>query len=292
MEPVSIVIVNFNAGARLADCVTSIVVSGCPAQIIVVDNASEDDSVQRLEAGYGGLENLRIMRNGANLGFARACNIGTKLAACQYILYLNPDCVIDGNTLPALVNALKKRPDAGMAGGMLINPDGTEQAGGRRAVPTPWRALVRLSGLYRLQNRYPRIFYDFLQHHEKVPDGEMEIEATSGACMMVPRQVINDVGGFDEGYFLHVEDLDWCMRIREKGLKIIFVPAAKVVHLKGVCGRDRPIFVEWHKHRGLMRFYRKFFRDQYPSALMVAVAAGVWGHFLALAGYHVLRNNR
>jgi hypothetical protein len=292
MEPVSIVIVNFNAGARLADCVTSIVDSGCPAQIIVVDNASEDDSIQRLEAGYGGLENLRIMRNGANLGFARACNIGTKLAACQYILYLNPDCVIDGNTLPALVNGLKKRPDAGMAGGMLINPDGTEQAGGRRAVPSPWRALIRLTGLYRLKNRYPRIFADFLQHHEKVPDADMEIEATSGACMMVPRKVISDVGGFDEGYFLHVEDLDLCMRVREKGWKIIFVPGAKVVHLKGVCGLDRPIFVEWHKHRGLMRFYRKFFRDQYPSALMVAVAAGVWGHFLALAGYLALRNNR
>jgi GT2 family glycosyltransferase len=292
MEPVSIIIVNFNAGNRLTDCVGSILDSRSPAQIIVVDNASEDDSIQRLEARHDGLETLHIVRNTANLGFAKACNIGTRMAACPYILYLNPDCIIDGRTLPALVSGLKKRPDAGMAGGMLINPDGTEQAGGRRAVPTPWRALVRLSGLYRLKNRHPRIFEDFLQHDEMVPDGDLEVEATSGACMMVPRKVIRDVGGFDEGYFLHVEDLDLCMRVREKGWKIIFVPGAKVVHVKGVCGRDRPIFVEWHKHRGLMRFYRKFFRDRCRGALMVALAAGVWGHFLALAGYLALKNHR
>ena len=292
MKPVSIVIVNFNAGSPLGDCVASIVQTGHPTQIIVVDNASEDDSIQRLEAEYGGLAHLRIVRNTANLGFAKACNIGTRMAAYPYILYLNPDCFIDGDTLPALVGALRRRPDSGMAGGMLINPDGTEQAGGRRTVPTPWRALVRLSGLYRLKNRHPQIFNDFLQHDETVPGGEVEVEATSGACMMLPRKVISDVGGFDEGYFLHVEDLDLCMRVREKGWKIIFVPGAKVLHLKGVCSRDRPIFVEWHKHRGLMRFYRKFFRDRYPSALMVAVAAGVWGHFVALAGYLALRNNR
>jgi hypothetical protein len=292
MEPVSIVIVNFNAGSRLGDCVASIVQTGHPTQIIVVDNASEDDSIHRLEIDYCGLAHLRIVRNGANLGFAKGCNIGTGLATCPYILYLNPDCVIDGDTLPALVGALRSHPDAGMAGGMLINPDGTEQAGGRRTVPTPWRALVRLSGLYRLKNRHPQIFNDFLQHDETVPGGDMEVEATSGACMMVPRKVIRDVGGFDEGYFLHVEDLDLCMRVREKGWKIIFVPGAKVLHLKGVCSRDRPIFVEWHKHRGLMRFYRKFFRYRYPSTLMVAVAAGVWGHFVALAGYLALRNNR
>ena len=292
MEPVSVVIVNFNAGARLGECVASIVETGHPTQIIVVDNASGDDSIQRLEATCGGLAHLRMVRNTANLGFAKACNIGTRLASCAYILYLNPDCIIDGDTLPALVGGLRRNPDAGMAGGMLINPDGTEQAGGRRAVPNPWRALVRLSGLYRLKNRHPQIFSDFLQHDEMVPEGDLEVEATSGACMMLPRKVIRDVGGFDEGYFLHVEDLDLCMRVREKGRKIIFVPGAKVVHLKGVCSRDRPIFVEWHKHRGLMRFYRKFFRERYPSVLMVAVAAGVWGHFVALAGYLALKNNR
>lgn len=292
MDPVSIVIVNFNAGNRLTDCVGSIVASRSPAQIIVVDNASEDDSIQRLEARHAGLEFLHIVRNTANLGFAKACNIGTRMAAYPYILYLNPDCIIDADTLPALVGSLRRHPDAGMAGGMLINPDGTEQAGGRRAVPTPWRALVRLSGLYRLKNRHPRIFEDFLQHDEIIPDGDLEVEATSGACMMVPRKVIRDVGGFDEGYFLHVEDLDLCMRVREKGWKIIFVPGAKVVHVKGACSRDRPIFVEWHKHRGLMRFYRKFFRDRCRGALMVAVAAGVWGHFWALAGYLALKNHR
>ncbi len=97
---------------------------------------------------------------------------------------------------------------------------------------------------------------------------------------------IEDVGLWDEGYFLHCEDLDWCMRFRQKGWKILFVPDAIIVHEHGGCSRNRPIFVEWHKHKGMMRFYNKFFRHQYPGLLMVLVAMGVWLRFGLIAIYH------
>ncbi len=292
VEPISVIIVNFNAGNGLTDCVGSIISANKTAEIVVVDNASQDDSIKRLKAVFGGLEQLHIIRNAANLGFSRACNIGARRSSAPYLLFLNPDCLIYPDTISSLVQALEKHPDAGVAGGMLLNPDGTEQAGGRRAVPTPWRVLVRISGLFHLKHRYPKVFSDFLLHREELADHEMEVEATSGACMMMPRKAMEIAGCFDEDYFLHVEDLDCCMRMRENGFKVLFVPGAKVMHRKGVCGRDHPVFVEWHKHRGLVRFYGKYFRRQYPGLLMALVFAGVWAHFLAVAALRLLKGNR
>jgi GT2 family glycosyltransferase len=99
---------------------------------------------------------------------------------------------------------------------------------------------------------------------------------------------MDDVGRWDEDYFLHCEDLDFSMTLRRHGWKILFVPDARIVHDKGGCSRSRPIFVEWHKHKGMVRFYRKFFRHQYPGMLMWLVWLGVWLRFGLVAAYHLL----
>ena len=174
----------------------------------------------------------------------------------------------------------------GIATGVLTNLDETEQAGGRRGIPTPWRSFVRAFGLVRFADRWPRLFLDFYLHNQPLPDRPIEVEATSGACMMIKREAMQDVGEWDEGYFLHCEDLDLCMRFRQKGWKILFVPNAKVFHLQGACSYKRPIFIEWHKHKGMMRFYRKFFRHQYPGIFWPLVTLGVWFRFVLVAGYY------
>lgn len=286
---VSIVIVNFNAGLGILDCVSSIVASISPSEIIVVDNASQDDSVEKLTVAFGGLKQLHIVQNDANLGFAKGCNIGARKATSEYILFLNPDCVIYPETIPALVEVLQRHPDAGMVGGMLINPDGTEQAGGRRAMPTPWKVLVRLTGLFHLKNRYPEIFSDYLLNQDEPKDQEIEVEATSGACMMMSRKAMEAAGCFDEGYFLHVEDLDCCMRMQRNGFKVFFVPKAKVTHQKGACGNDRPVFVELHKHRGMIRFYDLYYAHQYPILFMVLLSGAIWAHFMVVAPLKLLK---
>lgn len=122
-------------------------------------------------------------------------------------------------------------------------------------------------------------------HNEPLPDKSIYIEAISGACMLVKREAIDDVGPWDEGYFLHCEDLDWCMRFQQKNWKVIFVPHAKITHVKGVSSKNRPIFVEWHKHRGMVRFYRKFFRYEYTEILWGLVVVGVWLRFALVASY-------
>ncbi|MBE2258270.1 MAG: glycosyltransferase family 2 protein [Rhodobacteraceae bacterium] len=282
------IIVNYNAGALLVDCVRSLLGDDVH-QVIVVDNLSADDSLARLESLSPGEERLRIIRNDRNLGFSAACNIGLAAASSERLLFLNPDATMAPQALSRLLEVLDADDTFGMVGGMLCNPDGSEQPGGRRAFPTPGSAFIRAFRLSWLQRVAPRLFADFLLHQEPLPTVPVAVEAISGACMLVKRAAVNDVGPWDEAYFLHCEDLDWCMRFRQKGWQVIFVPDARVVHVWGACSRSRPVFVEWHKHHGMLRFYRKFYRRQYSGLLWALVIAGVWLRFAVLAVYHGFR---
>lgn len=290
MPSVSAIIVNYNAGLILNEAVNSLLCSASVAKVLVVDNGSSDHSMDELESLANSQSRLISIYNKANLGFAKACNIAIAAAGeNDYLLFLNPDCLIDKEALETLLACMKSSPQVGMAGPLLLNPDGTEQAGGRRTVPTPWRSFIRAFGLSGLRSRYPNLFSDFLLHQQPLPDCSIEVEAISGSCMLVRRAAIRDVGALDEDYFMHCEDLDWCMRFRQRGWKIMFVPDARVSHHKGTCSKTRPIFIEWHKHKGMMRFYRKFFRHQYPGVLFWIVGAGVWLRFTMVAIYHTLR---
>ncbi len=286
----SVVIVNYNAGSALVDCVESIYATSKGAEVIVVDNASSDHSIARVQETDWGAHTVTIIRNERNVGFATACNIGTRSANGELVLYLNPDCVVQSGALENLMEILVARPDAGMVGGLLLNQDGTEQAGGRRAVPTPRRALIRMFGVQRLMKRGAASSAHYDLNEQPLPQQPIEVDAISGACMLIRRRALEEVGGLDEGYFMHCEDLDWCMRFREAGWKVLFVPSARIVHAKGVCSKTRPIFVEWHKHKGMVRFYRRFFRHQYPVILLWMVQVGVWSRFGGVLLVHGARS--
>lgn len=285
---ISAILVNYNAGHLLRRCIESLQVCPVVKEIIVVDNASHDGSLASLDD----LPQIQVIRNSKNLGFAAACNQAIDRAHCDYLLFLNPDCSFTAGAVSPLLDCMEQSDAVGMVGGLLINPDGTEQGGGRRAVPTPWRSFVRAFGLYRFSGRWPKLFYDFYLHKQPLPERPIEVEAISGACMLVKCEAMKSVGLWDEGYFLHCEDLDWCMRFRQRGWKIMFVPTAKITHVAGSCSRSRPIFVEWHKHKGMLRFYKKFFRHQYPGPLMWLVAAGVWLRFAMVSAYYLHRSRK
>ena len=285
--PVAVVILNYNAGAMLTECVA--LIPKAASSIIVVDNASTDSSLSTLTAQFQNDPRLSIMRNSTNLGFSTGCNIGCQQATERYILFLNPDCMLEPGSLQHLLQALEADPEAGMAGGHIQNPDGSEQGGGRRDIPSPWRAFVRASGLYRLEKYWPELFPDFHLHKKPLPDKPIEVEATTGAMMLVRREALQSIGGWDEGYFLHCEDLDLCMRFRQQGWKILFVPDARAIHYQGTCSKARPVFVAWHKHRGLIRFYRKFFGPAYSPLLMELVICGVWLRFVLAFLFHSAR---
>ena len=279
--PVTVVIVNHNVGPVLVDCLASALEQA--SEVVLVDNASFPDRFEPLIARFKSHPHLHVIRSAENRGFAAGCNLGAELSTQPLVMFLNPDCVIGPGALAGLCAALQSHPQAGMAGGLLTYADGIEQGGGRRAVPTPWRSFVRAFGLSRLSRQWPTLFDDFHLHRQPLPPEPITVEAISGACMLVKRDAIDDFGLMDEGYFLHCEDLDLCMRARAHGWQILFVPDAPIVHLKGGCSQERPVFVEWHKHRGMVRFYRKHFRHEYPIGLMELVTLGVWLRFAAVA---------
>jgi len=273
---VSIIIVNFNAGGLLERSVRSVLASSIPIEVIVVDNGSGDGSIVRLRQSITD-ERLNIIENFANLGFARASNIGIQPATGEYILLLNPDTIIQPDTLERLLPVFGQHPEAGIIGCMICNPDGSEQAGCRRRVPTPARSLVRM---LHLDKPFPFLREkSVLLHKAPLPDTPIEMEALSGAFMFVRRKAMDEVGLLDEKYFLHCEDLDWCMRFRSRGWRILFVPDVEIVHYKGSCSVSRPVRVEWHKHCGMVHFYQRFFRHQYPFWMLWLVYSGIWFRF-------------
>lgn len=282
---VSVAIVNFNGGPLVTKAVGSVLRSTVPVEVFVVDNGSSDGSLQSLQALARDEPALTVIDAGQNLGFTRASNRALRCARADYVLLLNPDCLVQPDTLERMLRAIANYPEVAMAGCLIRNPDGTEQAGCRRAIPTPWRTVVRVLHLNKLfPNR--RRFRTFLLNLEPLPEAPVTVEAISGAFMLVKRAAMEQVGLLDEGYFLHCDDLDWCMRFRAARWQILFVPDVEVVHYKGTSSKGRAVFVEWHKHKGMVRFYRKFFRRQYPGVLMSLVVVGVWLRFGMVVVYH------
>jgi len=282
-----VIIVNYNAGGFLRDAVQSVLRSPAVAQVYVVDNGSIDESLSLLPRDQG--DRLTIIRNGANRGFAAGCNVGLKQATSSNILILNPDCqVVSDGAIERLITVLRSADRIGMVGAHLLNPDGSEQVGGRRRLPTPSLVLFRAAAALRLQRFLPVQLPDFRLHQDIVPSIPVEVEAISGACMMARREMITDIGPLDEQYFLHVEDLDWCMRAHRAGWKILFVPDAKVVHQKGVSSRNRRLRVEYYKHKGMMHFYGKLLDERRSRWLLPLIAAGVWTRFGGIATQHLL----
>lgn len=280
-SPITTIIVNYNAGPVLVESISAVIDQ--TNEVILVDNDSQDQSLALVEARFAQDTRVKIIRNGANLGFAKACNIGARAASQPFLFFLNPDCICAPESLTRLYHTLLQNPQAGMAGGLLLNPDGTEQAGGRRLTPTPGRTLVRSFGLQRLAKRWPELLVDFNLHQQPLPAAPIAVEAISGACMLVKPEALAQVGLWDEGYFLHCEDLDWCMRFRRAGWEILFVPDAPFSHDQGTCSKSRPLFVEWHKHKGMSRFYRKFFRRDYSIGLLWLVISAIWVRFVLLS---------
>jgi GT2 family glycosyltransferase len=279
------IVVNYNAGQMLEDCVASALEAGS-ARVIVVDNASRDDSLAKIEARFAGDQRLTVIRNGANLGFSAGCNVGIKASTAGSVFFLNPDGRLERGALARLMEVLHSEAKIGMVGGFLCNPDGSEQPGGRRQFPTPENAFAYAFGLTKIA---PKLFPNFRLENTPLPAEPVDIPAMSGACMLVKRAALEDVGLWDEGYFLHCEDLDWCMRFLIKHWRLVYVPDAPVKHVWGGSSKSRPIFVEWHKHRGMIRFYRKFYRTNYSGLVWAAVVAGVWLRFGLIAAYYTMR---
>jgi hypothetical protein len=275
----SVIIVAADSGAGPADCVDRVLESTTAAEVIVVDNASTDGSVDAVVSRRGHDARVRIVRNAQNLGFGPGCNRGAAIATGDALLFLNPDCAVTPDTLARLRAAAD--PTFGLLGVDIIDADGVSEPASRRRDPLLRRALMAITGLARFERRWPALAGVVLPPASNRPPLE-DVDAVSGALMYLPRAVFDRIGGFDEGYFLHAEDLDLCRRVRDAGMRVACVNAIKVVHGKGGSSRHRPLFVARHKHRGMWRWFVKFDPAARNPLLRTTVWIGLWLHFAAL----------
>lgn len=282
---VSAVIVNHNTGEYLDRAVRSLLAQSHPLlKIVVIDNGSSDDGLTLLRERNGAADTVVVREVGKNIGFAQGCNEGLTHASGPLLLFVNPDCELEPDAVAEMAAEMLLDDRTAIVGPLIRNPDGTEQRGCRRDIPTPWQVACVLLGLHRLMPDHPR-FRHFNHVGLPVPTAPVEVQAVSGACMLVRRSVLEKVGVFDGGFFLHFEDVDLCLRITSAGYRIVFNPRAKVTHEKGVSSRSYPVRTEWHKHVSFQRFLGKHFTRFYPSAFMFALGAMIYTHF----GFQVVR---
>lgn len=289
--PVKVIIINFNAGKALAACVESVLACGGDVRITVRDNASQDGSMSELQERFGDDPRLALQFDRENPGFARAVNDVAAASDEDFLLILNPDCLLEHGAIASLVNALERDPQAAVAGPWVTDPSGTVQRGTWRRFPDPWRSLMTVTGLERFSARMPGLCGVDVAR-EAAPSDVSRIDAVSGACMMLRRSAAKAVGYFDAAYAMHCEDLDLMYRLRAAGFHCLLVPDAKAVHIKGVSSASRPWWVHRQKHLGMQRFFRKFQAADHALPVRWLVYAGIWGHYLiTLPGVLLARRN-
>lgn len=264
---VSVVMVVYMTGEALEQSLACVLNDPQVDELVVVDNGSTPDEAQRLATLARVDRRVRLLTGHGNVGFARGANLGAAKAQGELLVFLNPDAFLREGCIAALAAELEGRAAPCLVGGRILNADGTEQRGGRRGDITPLSALMSMSGLARLFPNWAR--YEVHWEGDALPDHAVEAPTISGACFCMRREDFDQVGGFDEGYFLHVEDVDLCWRVREAGGKVLFHPKAEVVHIGGT-SQTSPLKVEFHKGVGLARYFRK--RAVGPAALAAAWA--------------------
>lgn len=245
-----VVIVNYNAGTTLRMCVESILASrGVRVRCIIIDNASVDSSVDFCQQ-YSQSEIL-LVENSQNVGFSVAVNQGMALSAGAWVMLLNPDTIVPVDSLGELLHiAQNTMGRLGALGCLVRNSDQSEQRGCRRDFPTPAKVLAHAFGL---QYVFPALRFNHTG--QPLPRDVQAVDAISGSCMLLNRQAYEDISGFDERYFLHFEDLDYCERLANKNWQVLFVPFVHIEHKQGVSSTQAPIKVILYKHRSMLRYF-------------------------------------
>lgn len=268
--PLSVIVVAADSGAGLRDCVRNVLACTTPLELLLIDNASADGVPQAIQRAHEHEPRLKVSYNHANLGFGPAVNRAARQARGEVLLILNPDCLLDQASLQRLLAVLAEEPKAGLVGAVVCDERGVPDPASYRRDPLLQRSLNSLFGRPG----------EGVNVEGEMPDHVVEAEAVSGALMAMPRHLFEWMGGFDEAYFLHCEDLDLCRRVRDLGRRVLLAGDVRVLHGKGGSSRHRPVFVSWHKHRGMWRWFRKFDPAAHKPRVATAVWLGIWLHFV------------
>jgi len=258
-QRLSVVTVSWRTGKRLMDSVKSVLAAPNVDEFVLVNHDNPVETVAELRDLAAENPKFTLVETGANLGFGKGCNLGAEAATGDLLLFLNPDAVLVPSTAARLKESARRMNGGDwVIGGRILNSDGTEQRGARRGELTPITAASSFMGLDRVSVGPHSIHWE----KDPLPDDMIVVPAVSGAAMMMRRDVFDKVGGFDERYFLHVEDIDLCRTVREQGGEVWFEPRADILHYGGT-SESSPWKVETHKASGFVKYFWKF----YPGPL-------------------------
>lgn len=277
----SIIIVNYNTYNLTKQTIDSIIGEhhDFNYEIILVDNASSDGSINKLQDEFRNIvitQKLRIIMNKDNLGFAKANNIGIKFASGKYILLLNSDTVLKENCLEKCIGKIEKDRNIGALGCKVILANGELDHACKRGFPSPKASLYYFLKLYK-RNELKYGQYNALHLGE---DDIGEVDCLTGAFMLMPKLIFDKVGGLDEDFFMYGEDIDLCYKIKELGYKILYYPEAQIIHYKGGSSKKKRSKVIYDFHQAMWIFYKKHYYKKYNFAVTFLVFIGIWLKYL------------
>ena len=267
---IAVVVVNFESGPALMECVRSLRSEGA-TELVVVDNGSTDGSTAGVQDAFPGVE---VVVPGTNLGYGGAANRGVAATTSELVLVCNPDLSVRPGALATLAAVLHHQPTVAVAGPLIRTPAGDRYPSARQFPSLVDAAGHALFGLFVPENQFTR---NYQRTDVAVADGTtQQVDWLSGACFLVRRSAFEAVGGFDEAYFMYAEDVDLCWRLGRAGYRAVYVPAAEVVHTQGVSTDHHPYRMIVEHHRSLLRFARKSMEGHRRLMLpVVAVGIGV-----------------
>ncbi len=248
----SAIVVSFHTGPVLQQCLSALFDAPLCKQVVLVNSGNPSDVSQALIDLSQTQPKLKLVTGQGNTGFGRGCNLGAQHASEDHLVFVNPDCIIDPQALPALADVVSAHPNA-LVGGLLRNEDGSEQRGARRGELTLWSALVSFASVGR-PGIEAGIWRDFNRLNEPMPQQVVEMPVVSGALLAISSPLFKSLGGFDPAFFLHVEDIDLCRRIRDIGGQVMFAPAATAMHVGGTSGVS-----SWAIERAKIRSFSHYF---------------------------------
>jgi N-acetylglucosaminyl-diphospho-decaprenol L-rhamnosyltransferase len=265
-----VVIVSYRSREMVRECLDSLRAHPptCPMRVVVVDNDSRDGTAELIASEYPEVE---LIASAENLGFSTATNLGGRRGEAPYLLALNPDTAVTAGALDTVIGVFEQHPEVGVVGPRLERADGSLDHAARRSFPTPLSALGHFSGLGRRRGASGRLAAYRAPEVESGP-----VDAVNGAFMLMRRSAFEAAGGFDEDYWMYMEDLDLSYRLAQEGWQSWYEPAATVMHVKGgtVSGERSPR-LNWHFHRGMYLFYRHHYAPHRSAALNALVYVGI-----------------
>jgi len=286
----SIVVLNYNSGDLLVNCLDSIFADDMPfpIQVIVPDNGTTDDSLARAQAKWN--DRIQVIHTGANKGFAWGNNFGIRASHGEYVCLLNPDTIVHKGMFRELIAFMDSHPRAGFCGPKVLNTDGSFQLSAKRSIPSPFDAISRalhLSLLFPKSQRFARYNLTYLD-----PDATQIVDASTGCCMLARRTMLDEIGLVDENFFIYCEDVDWFLRAKKAAWETWYIGSVVLDHHHAYSERFRRSKAVVDFHRSMIYFHRKHHAQRYPFVVNALIYSAVYARMGMMIGWKSIKGWR